>query len=56
MHMMMQHRTFSQTINFPMVLRVVGWLLMIEAFFMLAPLLVALIYREELQFILALRL
>ena len=30
-----------------MVLRVVGWLLMIEAFFMLAPLLVALIYREE---------
>ena len=47
MHMMMQHRTFSQTINFPMVLRVVGWLLMIEAFFMLAPLLVALIYREE---------
>ena len=47
MHMMMQHRTFSQTINFSIVLRVVGWLLMIEAFFMLAPLLVALIYREE---------
>ena len=47
MHMMMQHRTFSQTINFPIVLRVVGWLLMIEAFFMLAPLLVALIYNEQ---------
>ena len=47
MHMMMQHRTFSQTINFPIVLRVVGWLLMIEAFFMLAPLLVSIIYKEQ---------
>ena len=47
MHMMMRHRTFSKTINFPIVLRVVGWLLMIESLFMIAPLLVSLIYGEK---------
>ncbi len=47
MHMMMRNRTFKRTINFPIVLRVVGWLLMIEAFFMLAPLAVSLIYGEH---------
>ena len=47
MHMMMRHRTFSKTINFPIVLRVVGWLLMIEAFFMIAPLVVSVIYGED---------
>ncbi len=47
MHMMMQNRTFKKTINFPIVLRVVGWLLMIEAFFMVAPLLVSLLYGEQ---------
>ena len=47
MHMMMRHRTFKKAINFPIVLRVVGWLLMIEAFFMLAPMIVALLYNEK---------
>lgn len=45
--MMMRNRTFKRTINFPIVLRVVGWLLMIEAFFMLVPLAVSLIYGEH---------
>ncbi|MBQ5409710.1 MAG: TrkH family potassium uptake protein, partial [Muribaculaceae bacterium] len=39
-------RKFTQSINFPIVLRVVGWLLMIESLFMVAPLVVALIYGE----------
>ena len=39
-----KHRKFTQSINFPIVLRVVGWLLMIESLFMVAPLVVALIY------------
>ncbi len=47
MHTMMRHRTFKKTINFPIVLRVVGWLLMIESLFMLVPLVVALLYGEE---------
>jgi trk system potassium uptake protein TrkH len=41
-----KHRKFTQSINFPIVLRVVGWLLMIEAMFMAAPAVVALIYGE----------
>ena len=41
-----KHRKFTQSINFPIVLRVVGWLLMIESLFMVAPLVVALIYGE----------
>lgn len=34
-------------INFPMLLRIVGWLLMIEAGFMLLPLVTSLIYEED---------
>ena len=34
-------------INFPMLMRVIGWLLMIEAAFMLIPLGVALLYKES---------
>ncbi len=34
-------------INFPMLLRVIGWLMMIEAFFMLFPMVVCLIYGES---------
>lgn len=33
-------------INFPIVLRVIGWLLMIEAAFMLIPLITAIVYNE----------
>ena len=40
-------KTLSQTINFPMILRVIGWLLMIEAMFMLAPLVVSLLCHEQ---------
>ena len=47
MQMMMRHRTFSKAINFPIVLRVVGWLLMIEALFMVAPLIVSVLYGES---------
>lgn len=46
MHMLVKPRKFSQTINFPIVLRVVGWLLMIESLFMVAPLVIALVYEE----------
>lgn len=46
MHMLIAPRKFRQTINFPIVMRVVGWLLMIEAFFMLAPLVVSLVFNE----------
>ena len=43
-------------INFPMLLRVIGWLLMIEAGFMLVPLIVGLLYgeNETLAFIISL--
>lgn len=34
-------------VNFPMLMRIVGWLLMIEAGFMLIPLFTSLIYKEE---------
>lgn len=34
-------------INFPMLLRVIGWLLMIEAAFMVVPIVVSLIYHEH---------
>lgn len=34
-------------INFPMLLRVIGWLMMIESFFMLFPMVVCLIYGES---------
>ena len=46
MHMLIAPRKFRQTINFPIVLRVVGWLLMIEAFFMIAPTVVSLVFNE----------
>lgn len=36
-----------RSINFTLVLRVIGWLLMIEGAFMLLPLLTALLYRES---------
>lgn len=41
----MQKRT-RNGINLPMILRVIGWLLMIEAAFMVAPLLTGIIYRD----------
>lgn len=48
MHLLVAPRKFSHTINFAIVLRVVGWLLMIEALFMLVPLVVAILYEEML--------
>ncbi|MBR1544054.1 MAG: TrkH family potassium uptake protein, partial [Muribaculaceae bacterium] len=36
----------TQNINFPIVLRVIGWLLMIEGAYMLLPLLVSLWFHE----------
>lgn len=39
--------TLSQNINFPVVLRLVGWLLMIESLFMLLPMGVAWYYGEN---------
>ena len=43
MYLLVAPRKFSHTINFAIVLRVVGWLLMIEALFMLVPLVVAML-------------
>lgn len=40
-------RVLTQNINYPVILRVLGWLLMIEALFMCLPLAVSLIYAEE---------
>lgn len=40
-------RVLTQNINFPIILRFLGWLLMIEALFMALPLCVALIYGEQ---------
>lgn len=40
-------RVERRFINFPMLLRIVGWLLMIEAGFMLLPFVTALIYDED---------
>ena len=40
-------RSLTQNINFPITFRVLGWLLMIEALFMLMPMGVALLYGEE---------
>ena len=40
-------RSLSQGINFPVILRVLGWLLMIESLFMLIPLGVAVYYGES---------
>lgn len=37
---------YQPTINFPMLMRVVGWLLVIEAIFMLMPMITCLIYDE----------
>ena len=34
-------------INFPMLLRVIGWLLMIEAAFMVVPLVAGLLFDEH---------
>ena len=48
MHLLVAPRKFSHSINFPIVLRVVGWLLMIEALFMVVPLVVSVIYEEML--------
>ncbi len=39
--------TDTQRVNIPMLLRVLGWLLIIEAMFMLIPLAICLIYGEE---------
>ena len=39
--------TLSQNINFPIVLRLVGWLLMIESLFMLLPMGVSWYYGEN---------
>ncbi len=39
--------TNTRRVNFPMLLRVLGWLLMIEAIFMLIPLVTCLIYHED---------
>lgn len=40
-------RRFSEHINIPMLMRVVGWLLMIEGAFMLIPLITCVIYGES---------
>ncbi len=40
-------RNDRRLINFPMVARVIGWLLMIESMFMCAPLVACIIYGEE---------
>lgn len=40
-------RIFSQHINFPVVLRVIGWLLVFEGAYMIFPLLVSLYYGEK---------
>lgn len=40
-------RVLTQNINFPIILRVLGWLLMIEAMFMALPVCVSLIYGEQ---------
>ena len=48
MQLLVAPRKFSHTFNFAIVLRVVGWLLMIEALFMVVPLVVAIIYEEML--------
>ena len=42
-------RKYTQAINFPIVMRVMGWLLMIEALFMAVPLVVSLVYGETVQ-------
>lgn len=39
-----RHKSF---INFPILLRVIGWLLMIEAAFMLIPMIVGFLYKEQ---------
>ncbi len=48
MHLLVTPRKFRHSINFAIVLRVVGWLLMIEALFMVVPLVVAIVYGEVL--------
>ena len=40
-------RVLTQNINYPIILRFLGWLLMIEALFMTLPLCVSLIYGEQ---------
>lgn len=42
----MIRRSERRTINYPMLLKVMGWLLMIESLFMLIPFIVAFIYKE----------
>ncbi|MBR5102438.1 MAG: hypothetical protein IK092_04885, partial [Muribaculaceae bacterium] len=39
-------KSLTQNINFPIVFRVVGWLLMIEAAFMIMPAAVAFYYND----------
>lgn len=48
MQLLIAPRKFTHSINFAIVLRVVGWLLMIEAVFMVAPLVVSIVYGEGL--------
>lgn len=40
-------RSKNATINFPAVIRVIGWLMVIEGLFMLMPLITCLLYRES---------
>ena len=37
----------SKRINFPMLMRVMGWLMIVEAVFMLVPLVTSLVYGES---------
>jgi len=46
MQLLLAPRKFAHSINFAIVLRIVGWLLMIEAIFMVAPLVVSIVYGE----------
>lgn len=46
MQLLVSPRKFTHAINFPIVLRVVGWLLMIEALFMIVPMVVSIIYDD----------
>lgn len=41
------YRFKKSYVNLPMLIRVVGWLLMIEALFMVIPLIVSLINKNE---------
>ena len=44
---MLRYQKHRSYVNLPMLLRVVGWLLMIESLFMVIPLIVAIINPDE---------